>query len=575
MIRSTLASEAKAKQFASECFAVFDKDGNGKLGFDELRECMIHINANLGIGEFRDRDVEYYMRRFDTDADNHLSCLEFVDVYRYLLLMKLNAEDPLPIHREMFLGKRLGRPSEHYKVVEELGHGTYGVVHKVLCRTTTSIRVMKTIDKRKAARGGLSTKLVMEEIERLKTLDHPAVLRLFEYFVDADAVYLVTDLLPGGDLAQAVQNAHMKQTPFDSEWIRTVFRQTCEGVSYLHAKGVMHKDLKLDNIVLSAKEPPEAVIIDVGLAELFPVRNADEFHSDELAGTLATMAPEVLARSFTYKCDVWSLGCCLYALVCTRPLWYFHSDDTHEIYAYPFRAPMRNSPEDIEAYVDRQCQGPDMTRTKCSNDARHLVRSMLLVSDRLRPNMSQVLDHPWMQKEDTHQTLAPEQLDCLLHFNHANALEEIVLLDVASQLPLGELSELRGLFAQMDKDGDGRLDADELVEGMLRAGLDERVARQVAQRFAHQGYVEFSRFIAALVPSCQDLLKQHLRDAFNRLDVDGDGFVTAVELRGLLENGKFKQLRALRAVRSMFEALGGGTRISFEQLSRYFSELCV
>merc|ERR1719284_114702 len=92
---------------------------------------MKHVNKNLGIPEFRERDVEYYMRRFDTDFDNELSCLEFEEVYRYLLLMKLNEEEPIPFCREMFLGRRRGRPSEHYKVMGRLGKGSYGVVEEV------------------------------------------------------------------------------------------------------------------------------------------------------------------------------------------------------------------------------------------------------------------------------------------------------------------------------------------------------------------------------------------------------------------------------------------------------------
>ena len=62
------------------------------------------------------------------------------------------------------------------------------------------------------------------------------------------------------------------------------------------------------------------MVIDVGLAELFPVAEAESFRSADPAGTLATMAPEVVRGSFNAKCDVWSLGCCLYALLCHQPL---------------------------------------------------------------------------------------------------------------------------------------------------------------------------------------------------------------------------------------------------------------
>jgi len=546
---------------------------------------MKHVNSNLGIPEFRDADIEHYLRRFDNNCDNQLSSAEFEEVYRYLLLMKLHAEEPTPFCREMFLGRRRGRPSQHYEVVQGLGHGSYGVVEKVACKTTTSVRVMKTIDKKKAEKSGLPTKLVMEEIQKLKALDHPAVLRLFEYYVDADALYLITDLLSCGDLAEAVERAHVRREPLSEPWVRTVFRQVCEGVNYIHGKGVMHKDLKLDNVMLSSIYPPEAVIIDVGLAEIFPVDKAETFHSTEVAGTLATMAPEVIARSFTYKCDVWSLGCCFYALFVSRPIWYKLSDDVQELYPYPFPAPEDDSSEQLETYVRRQLRGADLTRTHCSQDAASLLKKMLSVSVKLRPTMQEVLAQPWLQKEsppsssvgsDTSPTLSPRQLDCLMNFNRAIALEEAVLLNIASQLPIGELRHLRALFEFMDKNGDGRLDAMELADAMQQAGLEKERAEHAAQQLAVNGSVEFSRFVAALVPSCKRLLTQHLRDAFNRIDADGDGYITPWELQQLFERGNLNGLQASQATRSIFEALGcGNRRISFERLERYFMEMCV
>merc|ERR1719414_1719833 len=110
----------------------------------------------------------------------------------------------------------------------------------------------------------------MEEVDKLKTLDHPNLLRLFEYFVDDQALYLVTDLMAGGVLLDAIVQSHMKGQPLAEQWSKRVFLDMCEGIACAHAKGVMHKDLKLDNVMLSSVEHPNAVVIDVGFAELFP-----------------------------------------------------------------------------------------------------------------------------------------------------------------------------------------------------------------------------------------------------------------------------------------------------------------
>eukprot|EP00435_Cladocopium_sp_Y103_P031438 s345_g7.t6 len=312
--------------------------------------------------------------------------------------------------REMFISRRQGRPEDHYRVLGVLGKGSFGVVRKVQCRQTKAMRVMKIVDKQKALSGGYPLKLIMEEIDKLKSLDHPAVLRLFEYYADSRSLYLITDLLPGGDLLEAVEKSYAERKQLPEGWVAVVFRQACEGVAYCHAKGVMHKDLKLENIMLCSIEPPEAVVIDVGLAELFPPSEAESFKSADAAGTLATMAPEVIRGSFNAKCDVWSLGCCLYALLCTRPRRLRDSPETEPSnveddgsyynYFYPFRPPLGESRSELKAYLERQKRGPDLARLRCSAAADDLVKEMLAYEEPSRSQMRQILAHRWLQSRD-------------------------------------------------------------------------------------------------------------------------------------------------------------------------------
>ncbi|CAJ1456053.1 unnamed protein product, partial [Effrenium voratum] len=381
------------------CFAAADVNGDGELSFEELCKCMQKMNAELGIGDFTDRHVEHYMQRFDIDGDKLLNPEEFLELYRTLLMVKLEEVEPADFSRNMFIGRRKGKVEDDYRVSGIMGVGSFGVVRKVLCRNTGTTRVMKVVDKQKALSGGYPLKLIMEEIDKLRTLDHPAVLRLFEYCADERNLYLITDLLPGGDLLDAVEGSYNKKRYLQEPWVRDVFRQVSEGVAYCHAKGVMHKDLKLENIMLASFDPPEAVVIDVGLAELFPVSEADSFRSADPAGTLATMAPEVIRGSFNAKCDVWSLGCCLYALLCRRPLRLEDNvrgeggKDTVELYDYfyPFTPPPDESRQELKAYLVRQKEGPDFSRLQCSDEAKDLLAQLLIFDRDPRPPMRQVL----------------------------------------------------------------------------------------------------------------------------------------------------------------------------------------
>ncbi|CAJ1458064.1 unnamed protein product, partial [Effrenium voratum] len=435
------------------------------------------------------------------------------------------------------------------------------------------------------------------EIDKLRTLDHPAVLRLFEYCADERNLYLITDLLPGGDLLDAVEGSYNKKRYLQEPWVRDVFRQVSEGVAYCHAKGVMHKDLKLENIMLASFDPPEAVVIDVGLAELFPVSEADSFRSADPAGTLATMAPEVIRGSFNAKCDVWSLGCCLYALLCRRPLRLEDNvrgeggKDTVELYDYfyPFTPPPDESRQELKAYLVRQKEGPDFSRLQCSDEAKDLLAQLLIFDRDPRPPMRQVLSHHWVQISKANGTISREQMDSLLQFHRINPLAQAVLLDLSSQLPLKQLREMISLFESMDKDGNGMLDEAELAEALKLAGMGEENARAAACRLAKGsgGFVEFSRFVAALAPSTALLEDDELlRSSFNRLDANGDGYVSRSELQRLLERGARpvstpeedvapeRVRRASQTARQAFDAISGEgrLRITFESFRRHLGD---
>lgn len=543
--REVLDDPEKLRHYASICFAMFDMNCDGYLNLEELLQCMHHMNTSLGVGEFTRRDVQRFLRRFDTDGNQLLDRAEYEQLYRSLLLAKLHEFEPTPFCREMFIEARKGVPEDHYQLLSVLGAGSFGIVRKVQCKQSKAVRVMKSVDKQKAIKRGYALDHLVQEIDKLKALDHPAVLRLFEYYADAQYLYLITDLLPGGDLLNALEIAAKNRIPLQESWVRQVVLQACEGLAYIHAKGIMHKDIKLENIMLSSVEPPKAVIIDVGLAELFPSDKGDSYRSGDAAGTLATMAPEVIKGSFTYKCDVWSMGCCLFALLCAKPrkLQECKTDETSWFeYFYPFVSPEHETRAELIAYLGRQRQGPHMEQLSCGSEASDLILHLLTYDQNLRPNMPQVLAHPWFQELRSRvAVLETAQLDSLMQFHRADALVQAVLLDVASQLPLGKLEEVSGLFESFDKDGNGMLDGTELAEALQHAGLGKEVATRTAARLLAScggGSMEFSRFVAAIVSSRGDLLKRQLRSSFDRLDSNHDGFLSRAELQQLLERSK-------------------------------------
>jgi len=571
-IKATLAHEDKLRRSAYVHFNSFDQDKDGMLSFEELRTLMKHMNQELSIPDFdvSDIQVERQIRRFDKDGNGQLDYFEFEKLYRNLLLVSLHAHEPIPFCREMFIGRRMGRPTDHYECVKVLGRGAFGTVSQLLCKEAGEHRCLKTIDKDRAASSGMPVSLVSEEIDKLKALDHPAILRLFEYYVDATSIYLVTDMFPAGHLLKVLEDKIRSRSPPTEAWVCDLFHQVCMGITYAHEKGLMHKDLKLDNLMLSRVDPPLPVVIDLGLAEIFPIAEADSFRSNRVSGTISTMAPEVIMKRFNYKCDVWSLGCCLYGLLCRKPTALRLPDGTLMVHPYPFEPPESNSPEAVASYLDLQRQGPNWDQFKGGAGARQLLERMLEFDENKRPAMKTVVQCEWLKGGGGPEVLCTEQLSALSDFHLGNACEHAILVDVASQLPLGKLHELSVTFEALDTDGNGRLDMDELSSAMEKSGLDKPSARKAAARFARGGSVEFSTFVAALIQSKSVLFMSHLKDAFNRLDTDGSGYITPDELQQLLTH-HMEHLEAVDATHRVFTAFGSRF-ISFDTLREYFLE---
>jgi len=398
-----------------------------------------------------------------------------------------------------YVGENCGCPSDFYDIAERIGEGIFGVVTRVRCRYNGDFRCMKTVKKHRAVELGMAAECVVNEAKALRTLDHPCILRLFEYYTDTDTVYLITDFLQGATLFAVIIEQIFALAPVKEPWARDVFRQLCEGVAYAHGKGVMHKDLKLDNVMVSTSNPPQAVVIDWGFAEVFPASEADTYRSGEWGGTISTMAPEVLLRSFTCRCDVWSLGCCLWGLLCKQPTAFRKPSGELEFYPYPFTPPEGRSNKEISEYLFQMYCGPDYANFGGSQEAHDLLVSMLRFDHLRRPRLQEVLSHPWFTSF-VDRTVSDDELHSLIDFAHRGTPAQSALLEAASRLPRVDLLELGALFRSI-QETDGVVRAERLAKVMQCAGTESSVAHTAAAQLASTGPVEFSLFVAAVLES--------------------------------------------------------------------------
>lgn len=179
-----------------------------------------------------------------------------------------------------------------------------------------------------------TSKQIRQEIEIMKSLNHPHIVRLIDVFHSINNFYIVTEYCNGGDLRE-----HLKCNQLNEEKALKIFQQILIGIQELFARGIVHRDIKPANILL---HDGVFKITDFGFAKKVHVDST----MSSLVGTPLYMAPQILKRqSYTSKSDIWSLGLILYEMIFKLTPW--HSTNVveliHKLDHEPLRFPTQSA----------------------------------------------------------------------------------------------------------------------------------------------------------------------------------------------------------------------------------------
>ena len=232
---------------------------------------------------------------------------------------------PFSFGKNNFVGKLDGVFLENYEVIRQLGKGGYGKVYEVKNKKTGDIRACKHLSK-------LSIKNLEKfelEINILIKTDHPNIIKLYEIFESQRSLYLVMQECKGGEVFDRIIEHIQKNEMYTEKEAANIFQQLMSSVKYCHNNGICHRDLKPENLLYlnEGEENDNPIkIIDFGLSQIFINRKLKT-----KVGTAYYVAPEILKGDYTEKCDVWSAGVILYILLSGDPP--FNGADDSVIYS--------------------------------------------------------------------------------------------------------------------------------------------------------------------------------------------------------------------------------------------------
>mmetsp|Transcript_58276 Transcript_58276/g.103486 ORF Transcript_58276/g.103486 Transcript_58276/m.103486 type:complete len:693 (-) Transcript_58276:160-2238(-) len=544
-----LANES-LETIAKQLFKEHDADGSGQLELAECEAVLMQMHQQFDLPKPNTLIVANLLKKYDTDKSNTLGQKELFDLLKAEL--KRSAFDRgTVLSREFFLTKSEADVWSSYTREKELGVGSFGAAYKAKHKKSGAEYVVKAVKKTR-------TSLPLDEIEQeiliMRQIDHPHIVRLFEWYEDSSKIYLVLELLRGGTLKDVILVLQQKeQRGLKEAWIRTVMQQSASAMSYCHNLRLIHKDLKDENIMLLKQDTnwdkPHAVIIDLGIAEMFSVADPS---GRMLGGTPTTMAPEVWMGTFGPKCDVWSLGCVFYQMVAG---------------SYPFMARSLTP----SAWTRLHKRGPKWDEVKTSGESRELVKSMLSYDEIERPTMSEILQHPWFTKAVHElQTVPPGKFQPFFQACKLQRSRQALLLEIASRLPFSKSQKIIDMFSEIDVDSTGSIDLKELMSYMAVMGIhDQDLVREVFNSLDvdKDGSLSFSEFSSGALLLFKDVLEDQLAELFNSHDANGDGILDANEAEGFLE--AVQVVTDLKGITSEAEMFLRSGRITFEQLREY------
>ena len=346
----------------------------------------------------------------------------------------------------LFSSKSHTDVQQSYTFKKVLGHGQFGTVREAVAVRGQRSVAIKSVSKEKVKK---DLYLLRRELEVMRQIDHPNVIKYFETYEDEKYIHIVMELCTGGDLLDKL----ITLGTLTGSYVATIMKSLLFAVSHLHSLGICHRDLKPENFLFENVQSDSLIkIIDFGMS----IKQNNLAEMTSLVGTPYYLAPEVIKGKYGLECDVWSLGIVMYFLLSGVPP--FDGDDMNDI----FKA-IRRAEIDFEDRMWRNISEP----------AKNLIKQMLTKRPSDRISLVNAINHPWFEQQSSRSPhiVTPSVLNSLKMHKTPKKLQLEVMKVMIKFLSTEDIEELRGAFLEMDQEKTGFITVSDLEKAMEQVGF--------------------------------------------------------------------------------------------------------
>mmetsp|Transcript_76461 Transcript_76461/g.144019 ORF Transcript_76461/g.144019 Transcript_76461/m.144019 type:complete len:588 (+) Transcript_76461:109-1872(+) len=432
-----------------------------------------------------------------------------------------------------------------------LGEGGFATVFEALHKGTKDKRAVKKISFRRQS----ELEALDSELKILIKLDHPNIMKFYEYFQEPKLIYLVTELCIGGTFV-----SYFEGSMWDAEDARILFKDVVSAVHYCHTNNVLHRDIKPENCLIDEPDGrPVAKVIDFGVSKIMQSSKKTEDAEHERTGTPFYRAPEVIDSNASYgpKSDMFSVGVMLFLCL----------TGTHPLHGSSFHGAAIGCEENPQMYDfdDGPLEDEDV-----AEKPRDLIFKLMEKDKNKRFSAHDALGHPWLEppttkkfkksgkstrmrescgglsaevvKGMTAQKRVQKEAEIILkratNFKSLDSFHAAILRLIAHHSHASEVASLREHFARVDTDQSGTVDKGELKTSMKASGMDvseEDLAEIFDALDTHgKGEIRYSEWIAATMKPDIVKAESSVNEVWCFFDTDNSGEISFDEIKAVL-----------------------------------------